>query len=69
MLFMCAFRLQQLDTKVCGTDGVTYKNECELKMASCKQQTFIERASKGDCGEYRSSIVASTTLEKQLGIK
>ncbi|XP_034935622.1 agrin-like isoform X2 [Chelonus insularis] len=35
--------------KVCGTDGVTYANECALKKASCTAQTLIEVAFVGDC--------------------
>ena len=40
----------QDDDKVCGSDGKEYKNGCELKVASCKQQKFIEQINRGPCG-------------------
>ncbi|CAG9816696.1 unnamed protein product [Phaedon cochleariae] len=34
---------------VCGTDGVTYTNECELQITSCKTKQFVILAYKGNC--------------------
>ncbi|XP_037334758.2 agrin isoform X4 [Pungitius pungitius] len=36
---------------VCGSDGVTYKNECELRTSSCMQKTQIDVAKPGSCDE------------------
>ncbi|XP_043517469.1 agrin-like isoform X1 [Frieseomelitta varia] len=35
--------------KVCGSNGVTYPNECSLKAASCTSQTQITVSYIGDC--------------------
>ncbi|KOX73004.1 Agrin [Melipona quadrifasciata] len=35
--------------KVCGSNGVTYPNECSLKAASCTSQTEITVSYIGDC--------------------
>ena len=36
-------------TSVCGSDGVTYESECEMKRASCESKTLITVASRGNC--------------------
>ncbi|XP_056008873.1 LOW QUALITY PROTEIN: agrin-like [Ostrea edulis] len=37
------------DTKICGSDHVTYENECMMKAASCKERRAISVMSAGDC--------------------
>lgn len=38
---------------VCGSDGTTYNNECELRMSSCMQKRRIDVARPGSCDEGR----------------
>lgn len=41
----CTFELSE----VCGSDGVTYQNECELKRAACLNKNQLEIAKRGPC--------------------
>ncbi|GAA6223503.1 agrin-like [Lates japonicus] len=36
---------------VCGSDGTTYNNKCELRMSSCMQKRRIDVAKPGSCDE------------------
>ncbi|XP_063988632.1 agrin-like isoform X5 [Diachasmimorpha longicaudata] len=39
------------ERKVCGSDGVTYANECAMQNASCTMQTSITVAFEGECSQ------------------
>jgi len=43
--------LIQTDAIICGTDGVTYRNECEMKVAACEKEQYIMVGSRGPCGK------------------
>uniref|UniRef100_A0A8C4Q792 Kazal-like domain-containing protein n=1 Tax=Eptatretus burgeri TaxID=7764 RepID=A0A8C4Q792_EPTBU len=46
---------------VCGHNGLTYKNECHLRMEECSLQRRIRILSQGPCGEaYRVSLKVYT---------
>ena len=43
---------------ICGTDNVTYTNECNLKAIACQTDTQIGIASKGKCGPAGPALEA-----------
>ncbi|CAB4027950.1 agrin-like isoform X3 [Paramuricea clavata] len=57
---------------VCGSNGVTYGNLCELKRDSCKNHEYLQVVNNGQCLKSTSSPVtrnASTTLSPCASIK
>ena len=43
---------------VCGTDGVTYFNECKLKVAACKSGGNIKKLYDGECSKLFEVVVS-----------
>ncbi|KAE9017346.1 hypothetical protein PR002_g13425 [Phytophthora rubi] len=46
---------------VCGSDGVTYGNDCTLGVAQCKSGGAITKVSDGQCPESSTSYSGSTS--------
>lgn len=38
---------------MCGSDGMTYPNECRLKEAACELQTSVSVDYYGPCGKKK----------------
>jgi hypothetical protein len=50
----CTAVCPEIYNPVCGTDEITYSNDCELEKADCKARadgTYIMRARKGECSD------------------
>ncbi|MEE6490451.1 hypothetical protein FKM82_015880 [Ascaphus truei] len=45
----CQFKCHNDYVPVCGSNGVTFRNECYLRGAACKQQSEILVVSEGSC--------------------
>ncbi|CAG5128381.1 unnamed protein product, partial [Candidula unifasciata] len=50
---ICPTSCVKVDAPVCGNDGVTYANECELRVESCRQKKFLTIASAGSCDKCK----------------
>lgn len=45
---------------VCGSDGKTYKTECQLKKRACRRETSLTVAYRGHCQskfQFKSKIL------------
>ncbi|KAJ8688469.1 hypothetical protein QAD02_024264 [Eretmocerus hayati] len=58
---------QSSSAAVCGSDGVTYENECELKRASCLAESLIVVSYKGDC-ELCSTVRCENGARCEAGV-
>lgn len=48
----CFRRCSKSFHPVCGSDEVTYPNECTLKIVSCQQRALISIRNKGICSKF-----------------
>ena len=49
---VCPMPCQRMMELVCGSDGVTYENPCQLKRQNCLNGTLVALAYTGACGMH-----------------
>ncbi len=54
------YRPLQVLRPVCGSDSVTYDNECELRRQSCLNKRPVTVSFVGECSEYSFYIILAT---------
>ena len=53
----CDFECGEYDVPVCATDGKTYKNQCYLLLASCKNQLDLQVRHEGNCDSKFKAVL------------
>ena len=54
---------------VCGSDGVTYGNSCELRRAACEQEKDIKKVHDGPCKGKKNTWIAVHTVINMVHIE
>ena len=65
---VCIQRCQDVDQPVCGSDGLSYVNSCELQRQACMLSSDLEVVHSGICIEEEEETETSGTGESQAHV-
>ena len=56
---VCDFQCPKTVKSVCGSDGLTYDNDCQRKSAQCKLKKEIDLVKNGQCVKVKRTPIAA----------
>ncbi|XP_055334862.1 agrin-like [Paramacrobiotus metropolitanus] len=58
---VCPYTCSPVHKPVCGVDGITYQNECELRRTACEHRRFIVVAAPHPCESLPTNAISAST--------